>query len=60
MLSPDKYNQLLLDAGFKIYTVNGQEVVVAADNGSSGNATRCATRLIELVVNELRGDIDGA
>lgn len=40
--------ELALSAGFKIFG----DTIVAADNGSSGNATRCLDEFAKLLLNE--------
>lgn len=52
MLTQQRTKELILEAGFKEFTVNGKTVIVAADNGSSGNASNCAYKLVRLICNE--------
>lgn len=42
----ENIKELLLETGFKIFG----DGVVAADNGSSGNATICSQKLIDIVL----------
>jgi hypothetical protein len=50
--SEEEIKELLLAAGFRIYG----STVVAADNGSSGLATVCARKLIELTIQKVLTD----
>lgn len=53
----NRIQELLKAAGFYIY---GKKIV-AADNGSSGDASKCAKKLIQLVVQEIvsKMEVDG-
>jgi hypothetical protein len=48
-LTEEEIKELILAAGFRIYGTT----IVAADNGSSGLATFCAPKLVQLVVEKL-------
>ena len=53
MLTQQRTKELILEAGFKEFIVQGKSVIVAADNGSSGNASICAYKLVNLICKEL-------
>lgn len=50
----EKIEVLLKQAGFRVFG----DKIVAGDNGSSGNATVCAQKLINLVVQECKKALD--
>lgn len=50
----ERIKELMLESGFKIF----DDKIVAADNGSSGNATICSQKFAELIVRECFGCID--
>ena len=45
----ERIRELLIESGFKLFGDN----VVAADNGSSGDATKCSLRFAELILQDM-------
>lgn len=47
----EQIKKLLINSGFKVFKIDGKDKIVAADGGSSGDATVCAQRLVENVIS---------
>ena len=52
----ERIKELMLESGFKIFG----DKIVAADNGSSGNATICSQKFAGLLVLEMCNVLDKA